>query len=176
MDLPSETTAALDMLRAVRHYLTAHGQAARQDVLATGFSQGGPAALGLGRALQHGADPWFRIGALAPVSGPYDLPGAEVPAIVDGELVRLNPDPQLGAKYSVLYAAFGLVAINRVHHVYSSPGQVFQEPYAGTIEALLNGDHTERHPRSLDVKLRGQIEGSFPAGARRLPRRRGCGS
>jgi hypothetical protein len=144
MDLPSETTAALDMLRAVRHYLTAHGQAARRDVLATGFSQGGPAALGLGRALQDGADPWFRIGALAPISGPYDLPGAEVPAIVDGDLVRLNPDPQLGAKYSVLYAAFGLVAINRVHHVYSSPGQVFQEPYAGTIEALLNGDHTER--------------------------------
>ena len=113
-------------------------------MLATGFSQGGPAALGLGRALQDGADPWFRIGALAPISGPYDLPGAEVPAIVDGDLVRLNPDPQLGAKYSVLYAAFGLVAINRVHHVYSSPGQVFQAPYAGTIEALLNGDHTER--------------------------------
>ena len=34
----------------------------------------------------------------------------------------------------------------------------------------------ERHPRVLDVKLRGQIEGCFSAGARRLPRRRGCGS
>ena len=144
LDLPSETTAALDMLRAVRHYLTGHGETARRDVLATGFSQGGPAALALGRALQDGADPWFRIGALAPISGPYDLPGAEAPAIADGDLVRLNPDPRLGAKYSVLYAAFGLVALNRVHHVYSSPAQVFQEPYAGTIEALLNGDHTER--------------------------------
>jgi hypothetical protein len=144
LDLPSETTATLDMLRAVRHYLTGHGETARRDVLATGFSQGGPAALALGRALQDGADPWFRIGALAPISGPYDLPGAEAPAIADGDLVRLNPDPQLGAKLSVLYAAFGFVALNRVHHVYSSPAQVFQEPYAGTIEALLNGDHTER--------------------------------
>src|ERR1039457_1006592 len=36
--------------------------------------------------------------------------------------------------------------------------------------------HTERHPRSLNVKLRRQIEGFFPAGARRLPRRRGCAS
>jgi hypothetical protein len=144
LDLPSETTAALDMLRAVRHYLIGHGETARRDVLATGFSQGGPAALALGRALQDGADPWFRIGALAPISGPYDLPGAEAPAIVDGDLVRLNPDPQLGAKYSVLYAAFGLVALNRVHHVYSSPAQVFKAPYAGTIETLLDGNHTSQ--------------------------------
>jgi hypothetical protein len=142
LDLPSETAAALDMLRAVRHYLLAHGDTARRDVLATGFSQGAPAALGLGRALQEGADPWFRIGALAPISGPYDLPGAEVPAITDGDLVRLNPDPQLGAKYSVLYAAFGLVALNRVYDVYSSPAQVFKPPYAGTIETLLDGNHT----------------------------------
>lgn len=144
LDLPSETTAALDMLRAVRHYLLAHGVTARRDVLATGFSQGAPAALGLGRALQDGADPWFLIGALAPISGPYDLTGAEVPAIADGELVRLNPDPQLGAKYSVLYAALGLVALNRVHHVYASPAQVFRPPYAGTIETLLDGSHTSQ--------------------------------
>jgi hypothetical protein len=144
LDLPSEATAALDMLRAVRHYLTGHGETARRDVLATGFSQGGPAALALGRALQDGADPWFRIGALAPISGPYDLAGAEAPAIADGDLVRLNPDPQLGAKYSVLYAAFGLVALNRVHHVYSSPAQVFKAPYAGTIETLLDGNHTSQ--------------------------------
>ncbi|HEY2269109.1 MAG TPA: hypothetical protein VGI96_41285 [Streptosporangiaceae bacterium] len=144
LDLPSEATAALDMLRAVRHYLTGHGETARRDVLATGFSQGGPAALALGRALQDGADPWFRIGALAPISGPYDLAGAEAPAIADGDLVRLNPDPRLGAKYSVLYAAFGLVALNRVHHVYSSPAQVFKAPYAGTIETLLDGNHTSQ--------------------------------
>jgi hypothetical protein len=75
LDLPSEAAAALDMLRAVRHYLTGHGETARRNVLATGFSQGGPAALALGRALQDGADPWFRIGALAPISGPTTWPG-----------------------------------------------------------------------------------------------------
>ena len=36
--------------------------------------------------------------------------------------------------------------------------------------------HAERHPRGLDVKLRGQIDGCFPSVARRFPRRRGCGS
>jgi hypothetical protein len=142
MDVPSETTATLDMLRAVRHYLTGHGDTARRDVLATGFSQGASAALGLGRALQRGADPYFRIGALAPISGAYDLTHAEATAIVDGDLVRLNPDKQLGAKYTVLYAAFALVAVNRVHPFYRSPSEVFKEPYASTIETLLDGNHT----------------------------------
>ncbi|HEY2522040.1 MAG TPA: hypothetical protein VGJ19_18170 [Streptosporangiaceae bacterium] len=142
LDLPSETTATLDMLRAVRQYETRHGVTLHRDVLATGFSQGASAALGLGRALAHGADPYFRIGAQAPISGAYDLPGAEVPAVLDGDLVRLNPDHQLGQKYTVLYAAFGLVGLNRVHRFYTSPSQLFQAPYAGTIETLLDGNHT----------------------------------
>jgi len=70
MDVPSETAAALDMLRASRAYVTSHGGALRRPVLITGFSQGASAGLGLGRALQDGADPWFRLGALAPISGP----------------------------------------------------------------------------------------------------------
>jgi hypothetical protein len=142
LDVPSETTATLDMLRAVRHYLTGHGVAARRDVLASGFSQGASAALGLGRALAHGADPYFRIGALAPISGVYDLPGVEVPAIVDGDLVTLNPDPVEGAKNAVLYTALGLVAFNRVHPFFTSPSEIFQAPYASTIETLLDGNHT----------------------------------
>jgi Secretory lipase len=142
LDVPSETTATLDMLRAVRNYLAGHGVSTSHDVLATGFSQGASAALGLGRALAAGADPYFRIGAVAPISGVYDLPGAEVPAILDGDLVTLNPDPQLGAKYTVLYAAMGLVAFNRVHPFFTSPSEIFQAPYAGTIETLLDGKHT----------------------------------
>ncbi len=142
MDLPSETTATVDMLRAARNYEAGHGVALRRNVLATGFSQGASAALGLGRALAHGADPYFRIGALAPISGAYDLPGAEVPAIIDGDLVRLNPDRQAGEKNTVLYAAFGLVGLNRVHRFYTSPSQVFRAPYASTIETLLDGNHT----------------------------------
>ncbi|HEY2240704.1 MAG TPA: hypothetical protein VGI21_18030 [Streptosporangiaceae bacterium] len=141
LDLPSETTATLDMLRAVRQYEAGHGVTLHRDVLATGFSQGGSATLALGRALAHGADPYFRIGAMAPISGPYDLPGAELPAILNGDLIRLNPDQQLGEKYTVLYAAYGLVGLNRVHRFYSSPAQVFQAPYASTIEILLDGNH-----------------------------------
>ena len=35
--------------------------------------QGASAALGLARALQSGADPWFRAAAVAPISGAYDF-------------------------------------------------------------------------------------------------------
>src|SRR5215472_18906137 len=68
LDVPSETTATLDMLRAARSYLSRHGYTLHRRVLVTGFSQGASAALGLGRALQGGASRWFRLGALAPVS------------------------------------------------------------------------------------------------------------
>jgi hypothetical protein len=143
MDVPSEVAATLDMLRAARAYVTSHGEVLRRKVLATGFSQGASAALGLGRALQARADHWFQLGALASISGAYDFQGAEIPALLDGELVRLNPtNPRQGAKTSVIYTALTFVGINRVHHVYAKPAEVFAPAYAGTIEQLLDGRHT----------------------------------
>lgn len=142
MDVPSETTSALDMLRAARAYVTGQGGSLQRKVMVTGFSQGAGAALELGRALQAGADRWFRLGALAPVSGAYDFQGAELPAILSGQLVTLNPSPQLGAKYTVMYAAYTLVAFNRVHPIAGMPGKIFRPPYAGTIQTLLDGNHT----------------------------------
>lgn len=133
MDIGSETTASLDMLRAARAFAPRAGHELEREVMVTGFSQGASAALGLGRALQAGADGWFRLGALAPVSGAYDFGGAELPALLRGEL---------GPKSSVLYAAYTLVAFNRLHHLYDSPGDVFRAPYDSTIEGLFDGAHT----------------------------------
>ncbi|MDX3225906.1 lipase [Streptomyces sp. ME19-01-6] len=149
MDVPSETTASLDLLRAARAFAPRTGRTLDREVAVTGFSQGASAALGLARALQSGEDRWFRLGALAPVSGAYDFGGAELPALLAGEL-----EP----KSSVLYAAYTLVAFNRLHHLYDSPAEVFQAPYADTIEALFDGAHTGRQlmegtPATLDKLL-----------------------
>jgi hypothetical protein len=62
--------------------------------------------------------------------------------VLDGELVRLNPDHQLGAKIATLYTAWMLVGFNRVHHIAGMPGQIVRAPYARTIEGLFNGNHT----------------------------------
>ncbi|MFB8087382.1 lipase [Streptomyces sp. NPDC055992] len=133
MDIGSETTASLDMLRAARAFAPRTGHVLDREVMVTGFSQGASAALGLGRALQAGEDHWFRLGALAPVSGAYDFGGAELRALLAGEL---------DAKSSVVYAAYTLVAFNRLHAVYEDPGEVFRSPYADTVEALFDGTHT----------------------------------
>lgn len=55
------------MLRAARQFAPRRGRTLERDVLVTGFSQGASAALGLARALQDGADPWFRPRAVVEV-------------------------------------------------------------------------------------------------------------
>ncbi|MFI5530048.1 alpha/beta hydrolase family protein [Kitasatospora sp. NPDC051853] len=131
-DVASETTASVDLLRAARAFTARRGRPLDRRVLVTGFSQGGPAAMALGRALQDGADRHFALGALAPVSGPYDAEGAEMPAGFDGTL-----DPR-SATY---YFAYWLVAMNRLHPVYRDPAEVFRQPYAATVEGLFDGTH-----------------------------------
>jgi hypothetical protein len=132
MDVPSETTAAVDLLRAARQFTARSGRRLQREVLATGFSQGASAALGLARALQGGADSWFRLGAVAPVSGAYAFKDAELPALLKGQTDR---------KAGVIYAALTFVAFNRLHHLYDSPAEVFRRPYDRRIEKLLDGSH-----------------------------------
>ncbi|WP_406389761.1 hypothetical protein [Streptomyces sp. NBC_00887] len=131
--------------------------------MVTGFSQGASAALGPGRALGSGGDRWFRLGALAPVSGAYDFGGAELPALREGGL-----EP----KSSVVYTAYTLVAFNRLHPIYDSPGDVFRAPYDTTVEALFDGAHTREQlmrgtPDALDELLTGHGRKSLahPTGA-----------
>jgi hypothetical protein len=133
MDVPSETTASLDMLHAARRLVARTGRELQREVLVTGFSQGASAAMGLARALQAGADRWFQLAAVAPISGAYDLQHAELPALLNGEL---HP------KAAVIYTAYLLVAWNRLHHLYDSPAEVFQAPFDSTIEQLFDNQHT----------------------------------
>jgi dienelactone hydrolase len=146
LDVPSETTAGVDLLRAARSFVRRTGHELRRDVLVTGFSQGGSAATGLAKALQSGADDWFRLRALAPISGAYDFRGVELPALTDG---TVRPPWNLG------YTAYLLVAWNRLHHLYDNPAEIFAEPYADRVEALFDGVHTgddlgETLPMSLN--------------------------
>ncbi|MGD6745746.1 alpha/beta hydrolase family protein [Streptomyces sp. BH106] len=134
MDTASSVTASLDMLRAARQAAPGLGRALTGDVYATGFSQGGQVAMALGDALQRGADRSLRLRALAPVSGPYDLSGVEIPALFDG---RVNDTS------GRFYTAYFLVAQNRLHPFYKDPGEVFRAPYADRVESLFDGDHTE---------------------------------
>ncbi|MFU9034784.1 MULTISPECIES: hypothetical protein [Streptomyces] len=122
-------TASVDALRATRTFARRQGRGLDRRVLISGFSQGGPATMLVGRALQRGADPFFRPGALAPVAGPFDLSGFEAAAADDR------------GERSSLYLAYFATAWNRMYGLYGAPNQAFRAPYDKTVQTLFNGDH-----------------------------------
>ncbi|MGW6280652.1 hypothetical protein [Kribbella sp. NPDC055071] len=134
IDTKSETTASVDMLLAARSFAAEHGVALKRDVLVTGFSQGGRASIGLGRALSRGEAGPFRLGELRAVSGPYDLLGSEIPGIFDGRVAPAT---------AAFYLAYFITTWNRTVGLYDDPREAFQAPYATTIEGLFDGTHPD---------------------------------
>lgn len=130
-DAPSESAASLDLLRAARAYTAGLATRTGSDVLATGFSQGASAALALARSLQDGADPSFRVRAVAPVSGAYAFRSTELPALLNGSI-----PPQV----AVPYVSYLLTSYDRVYGVYRSPAELFRQPYADRVETLFNSE------------------------------------
>ena len=142
MHAASEASASLDMLRASRIIAARHGHRLDPRVFVTGFSQGGQAAMALGQALQHGADPRLRLGALAPVSGTYDTAHAELPAMFSG---------QIAPRSATYYLPYWLLAWNRIYHLYQRPEQVFRAPYDHTMPILYDGYHTDQQVTAGDA-------------------------
>jgi hypothetical protein len=134
LDPQSETTASVDMLRAARLVASREHRRLDSTVMVAGFSEGGQAAMALARALQQGAVPHLRLGAVAAISGPYDLQHAQLPAALDGSL---NP------KFAAFYFGYWVTAMNRFHHLYTDPSQVFRAPYDKTVPRLFNGLHSD---------------------------------
>lgn len=151
----SAADVTLDMLRAADGYLPTEGRTLRSKVFATGFSQGGGVALGLGRNLREDDGTRFRLGAMAAVSGAYDLRRVQIPAMLDGEVA---------AKPATVSSAYALASFNRLHDVYDDPGEVFREPYAPKIDELTDGTHSyqelaEATPETLQELLTPHGEG-----------------
>jgi hypothetical protein len=128
----SEESATLDMMRAADKVSHRQGVRLSRNVFITGFSQGGHATMATGQAVQQGHRPW-RLAALAPMAGPYDLSGAEAAAVLD----PARTDPQ----HASVYMAYLLTAWKHLYHLYSDPHQVFTAPYADLVEDLFDGNH-----------------------------------
>ncbi|MER7829546.1 hypothetical protein [Streptomyces sp. NPDC095602] len=144
---PAATVAAsVDGLRAARALAHRTGRELKRKVQVSGFSQGGPATMLVGRALQReGADRYFRPGALAPVGGPFDASAFEA-AAADDRIAN-----------SGIYLAYFATAWNRMYGLYATPGDAFRSPYDTRVEGLFDGHHTAR-----------QIVAELPAASRDL--------
>ncbi|TMR24151.1 alpha/beta hydrolase [Nonomuraea turkmeniaca] len=127
MDAATEASASLDLLRAAGELAAGKGRSLSGDVLLTGFSQGGHATMALGKELRD--ERGLRLRGVAPIAGPYDVKDAELPALLGG---RLDPGS------ATFYLAYWTVSMNRLHHFYDSPSEVFQDP---GVERLFDGLH-----------------------------------
>ena len=131
----AEVSASLDLLRAAKLIAHRRGDKLAPGVLVTGFSVGGAAAMAVGHALQQHTLPGFRLRALAPVSGPYDLPGAQVPGMFNG---------QIAAGIAPYYIGYTLTAWKPLYHLYPAPRDAFRQPYAASVAGLFNGTHPDQ--------------------------------
>jgi hypothetical protein len=132
MDVPSEASATLDMLRAARELVEDGERTLAREVFVTGFSQGAFPALAAARELAR--DPYFRVGAVAPISGPYHW-SRWVRNTIDGNSRASQLDPVS----ATVYLAYFSVAWNRLHHLYSDPSSWYQ---VASVDDLMDGDHT----------------------------------
>lgn len=122
--------ATVDALKASRFLLARNGKWLSRDVRLSGFSQGGQAAVLVGRELQRRGE----LTAVAAIAGPYDIRGHELPAALDGRLNGVS---------ATLYLAYAVTAWNRYYPIYSSPSEAFRAPYDRIVEPLFDGGHQE---------------------------------
>jgi hypothetical protein len=74
--------SGIDIIRAARELAAAKNRTTGPALHVTGYSEGGGSAMWLARLLMEGADPSMTLTSAAPISGPYDLTGAQAKAML----------------------------------------------------------------------------------------------
>lgn len=74
--------SGIDLIKAARQLAESKNRRVPKDVFVTGYSEGGANAMWLARKLMEGAEPSIQVAKAAPVSGPYDLTGAQAKAML----------------------------------------------------------------------------------------------
>ncbi len=124
----SEATASLDMLRASRHVLEELNVDENGQLFLFGYSQGGHSCMALVQEIEARHMDEFTITAAAPMSGPYDLAGAQTDML-------LLDEPYA----SPFYLPYVMLAYNSVYDMYPTPADFLKEPWATTLPPLFNG-------------------------------------
>ena len=124
----SEATASVDMLRASRTVLKDIGVEENDQLFLFGYSQGGHATMALIQEIEARHTDEFTITAAAPMSGPYDLAGAQTDMLLLDEPYD-----------SPFYLPYVMLAFNSVYDMYPTAADFLKEPYANTVPPLFDG-------------------------------------
>lgn len=148
LQVRTEVSASVDLVRAARAFAATRGRSLGRRLLVSGFSQGGQAAMGLGKALQAGKAGGLTLGGLAAVSGPYDLQHAEIPAILEGRTEATSSNYNL---------AFFALSWKRLYGMYGERREAFR-PGTGKVIGLFDGEHPESQ---IFAALPDRLDGLF---------------
>ncbi len=123
----TEASASIDMLRACRNFNKEKNIEVDQSrVFITGYSQGGHAAMATHWEIEKNYKDEINVAASAPMSGAYDMAGAQTEAMV---VEYTHPG----------YLPYMFIGYNEVYGMYDDIWSVFKEPYKTTIPPLFNG-------------------------------------
>ncbi|HHW4678586.1 MAG TPA: alpha/beta hydrolase family protein [Xylella sp.] len=132
----SEATSQIDALRAARTLLQRLNTPLSNKVMLSGVSQGGHTALATQREIEEHLSNEFQLVASAPIAGPY--------ALSETFIDTLSGRNQAGRDdFAVLLGTYVIIGMHRTYNnIYDHPSQVFQDPWAGKVEAWFPGDKT----------------------------------
>lgn len=120
----SEASSVIDSIRAARLAAALDNVPLSGKVMVTGYSQGGHSSAATHRAIERDNPTEFNLVAAAHLAAPVNLSGS----------FKLT-NAIAGYQY---FVPFIVTAWQRIYgNIYSTPSQVFNAPYAATIESLL---------------------------------------
>lgn len=128
----TEAMSVIYMIKACREIYPKIGRSTSGQLFLTGYSQGGHAAMATHKMLESGAFPEVKLTASSPMSGAYDMTGAQAKT-----MFRKYDQPH--------YLPYLLISYQYAYHLL--PGNVydvFKEPYKDELEKAF------KQPRSVD--------------------------
>lgn len=127
----TEASATIDMMRAAMNYFENNEIPYKNEHYVFGYSQGGHAAMATVKAIEEMEESDINLKAAAPMSGPYDLSGAQS--------ITFTEDVEYGAPY---YLPYLLLAYNETYQLYENYSDFLVSPFDELLPPLFDGFHT----------------------------------
>ena len=145
----SEATATIDMIRAVREFISDSLQMIDNgELFLTGYSQGGHAAMATHKYIEdNNLLNDFNVLASAPCSGPYEISGAMADTIMATTYSKPGYIVYILASYQLAYG-----------NIYNSYSEILHAPYDSIVVPFFNGNNTSLGMNNLNNQIPGTID------------------
>lgn len=131
MHAKSEATASIDLVRAARELADTVGVQKNGEVLFSGYSQGGQAAMAAHKLAQEKLAGEIDVTASFPMSGPYSMSGVTMPDMLT------NPQyPEPAFLASIVYS------YTKIYSLYDTITEILASPYDTLLPPIFEGSQS----------------------------------